>query len=267
METGTERLIASVDDGVGWIVFNNIEKHNAMTSDMLAGLAVACDHFAADPAVRVVVLRGAGEQAFISGADIGQLDTGEMGGPRAPSMEARTPSRPGLTTGLAAIEKPVLAMINGYCLGGGVAMAMGADIRICADDAHFGIPAARLGVGYPYDATAQLVALVGPGHAAEILYAGGRFDGKEAARIGLVNRSVPKDELEGTVRSLAIAIAGNAPLSHIAHKRAIRAAAIGGPPTDQAAISAAIAAAWLSNDFVEGRRAFLERRAAHFTGT
>ncbi len=91
METGTERLIASVDDGVGWIVFNNIEKHNAMTSDMLAGLAVACDHFAADPAVRVVVLRGAGEQAFISGADIGQLDSGEMGGPgpRASRPEPR----------------------------------------------------------------------------------------------------------------------------------------------------------------------------------
>jgi enoyl-CoA hydratase len=260
METGTERLIASVDDGVGWIVFNNTEKHNAMTSDMLAGLAVACDHFAKDPEVRTVVLRGAGEKAFISGADIGQLDSGEMGGSRPARGEA------GLTSGLAAIEKPILAMIHGYCLGGGVAMAMGADIRICADDAQFGIPAARLGVGYPYDSTAALVALVGPGHAAEILYAGSRFDGREAVRIGLANRSVPGEELEGTVRSLAAAIAGNAPLSHVAHKRAIRAAAIGGAPEDSTSIAAAIAAAWKSDDFVEGRKAFLERRAAHFTG-
>jgi enoyl-CoA hydratase len=275
METGTERLIASVDDGVGWIVFNNIEKHNAMTSDMLAGLTIACERFATDPAVRAVVLRGAGDKAFISGADIGQLDSGEMGsrggsgasgGAQAASRGAGGGRRPGLTSGLAAIEKPVLAMIHGYCLGGGVAMAMGADLRICADNAQFGIPAARLGVGYPYEATAQLVALVGPGHAAEILYAGARFDGREAVRIGLANRSVPADELENTVRALAIAMAGNAPLSHIAHKRAIRAAAIGGQPDDSASIDAAIAAAWQSADFAEGRKAFLERRTAHFTG-
>lgn len=262
METGTERLIASVDDGVGWIVFNNIDKHNAMTADMLSGLTVACERFATDPAVRAVVLRGAGDRAFISGADIGQLDSGAMGS-RGPS---RGDAGAGLTSGLAALEKPVLAMIHGYCLGGGVAMAMGADLRICADNAQFGIPAARLGVGYPYEATAQLVALVGPGHAAEILYAGARFDGREAVRIGLANRSVPADELENTVRALAVAMAGNAPLSHIAHKRAIRAAAIGGQPDDSASIDAAIAAAWQSADFVEGRKAFLERRTARFTG-
>jgi enoyl-CoA hydratase len=267
METGTERLIASVDDGVGWIVFNNTDKHNAMTSDMLAGFALACDRFAADPAVRVVVLRGAGDKAFISGADIGQLDSGEMGGQRGVSDDsAGGRAGRGLTTALTTMDKPVLAMIQGYCLGGGVAMALGADLRICSDDAQFGIPAARLGVGYPYEATAQLVALVGPGQAAEILFAGARIGAAEAARLGLVNRSVAKADLEETVRSLALLIAGNAPLSHVAHKRAIRAASIGGHPDDEAAIAAAIAAAWYSKDFVEGRRAFLERRPAQFTG-
>jgi enoyl-CoA hydratase len=270
METGTERLIASVDDGVGWIVFNNTEKHNAMNSEMLAGLAVACDHFATDPSVRAVVLRGAGEKAFMSGADIGQLDSGEMGGARRPGGNAGgaagADSGQGLTRGLTAMDKPVLAMIHGYCLGGGVAMALGADIRICADDAQFGIPAARLGVGYPYESTAQLVALVGPGQAAEILYGGARIGAEEAVRIGLVNRCVPKADLEDTVRDLAVLIAGNAPLSHVAHKRAIRAAAMGGRPANETAIAAAIAAAWQSKDFAEGRRAFLERRPAHFTG-
>jgi enoyl-CoA hydratase len=260
METGTERLIATVDDGVGWIEFNNTDKHNALTSDMVAALAVVCDHFAADPAVRVVVLRGAGDKAFISGADIGQLDSGEMGGSRPPQRDT------GLTSGLTNMDKPVLAMIQGYCLGGGVAVALGADIRICSDDAQFGIPAARLGVGYPYDATAQLVALVGPGHAAEILFSGARLDATEAVRIGLVNRCVAKADLEDTVRSLAVLIAGNAPLSHAAHKRAIRAAAVGGLPANEAAIADAIAAAWHSRDFAEGRRAFLERRPASFTG-
>jgi enoyl-CoA hydratase len=269
METGTERLIASVDDGVGWIVFNNTDKHNAMTSEMLAGLAIACDRFAGDPAVRAVVLRGAGDKAFMSGADIGQLDSGEMGSARA-GDGAAGPGGPdsgqGLTRRLTAMDKPVLAMIHGYCLGGGVAMALGADIRICSDDAQFGIPAARLGVGYPYDATAQLVALVGPGQAAEILYGGARIDAEEAVRIGLVNRRVPKADLEDTVRALAALIAANAPLSHVAHKRAIRAAAMGGRPANETAIAAAIAAAWQSTDFAEGRRAFLERRPAHFTG-
>jgi enoyl-CoA hydratase/carnithine racemase len=263
MDTGTERLIASVEDGVGWIVFNNTDKHNAMTAAMLAALAGVCEQFADDPAVRTVVLRGAGERAFISGADIGQLDTGELGGATAPPDDDAD-SR--VTAGLAAIEKPVLAMIHGYCLGGGVAMALAADIRICADDAQFGIPAARLGVGYPYEATARLVALVGPGHAAEILFGGARIDAAEATRIGLVNRCLPKPQLEGSVRSLALTIAGNAPLSHVAHKRAIRAAAIGGLPADRAAITAAIAAAWGSDDFSEGRRAFLNRRPARFTG-
>jgi enoyl-CoA hydratase/carnithine racemase len=263
MDTGTERLIASVEDGVGWIVFNNTDKHNAMTADMLDGLARACDGFGRDPAVRAVVLRGAGERAFISGADIGQLDSGELGraGPAGvENADARA------TGGLTAIEKPVLAMIHGYCLGGGMAMALAADIRLCADDAQFGIPAARLGVGYPYEATARLVALVGPGNAAEILFAGARLDGAEAARIGLANHCLPKGELEGAVRSLAMTIADNAPLSHVAHKRAIRAAAIGGPPGDRPAITAAITAAWQSDDFAEGRRAFLDRRPPRFVG-
>jgi enoyl-CoA hydratase/carnithine racemase len=263
MDTGTERMIAYVEDGVGWIVYNNPEKHNAMTADMLSAVPRICEAFAADPSVRVVVLRGAGDKAFISGADIAQLDSGDLGRP-APSADQM--ARNAGTTGLATIEKPVIAMIHGWCLGGGVMVALSADIRVCADDAQFGIPAAKLGVGYPYDATAQLVALVGPGQASEIMFSGRRIDAVEAERIGLVNRCVPKHELEQHVRSLAADIARNAPLSHVAHQRSIRAAARGAVPVEHAAIDDAIANAWRSDDCVEGRRSFLERRAPVFQG-
>jgi enoyl-CoA hydratase/carnithine racemase len=265
METGTDRMIAYIEDGVGWIVYNNLDKHNAMSADMLAAVPSICAAYAADPDVRVVVVRGAGERAFISGADIAQLDSGELGRPAVPT-QAQMAENAG-TTGLGALAKPVIAMIHGYCLGGGVMVALSADIRICADDAQFGIPAAKLGVGYPYDAITQLVALVGPGQAAEILYSGRRLDATEAARIGFVNRVVPKAELDATVRALAADIATNAPLSHLSHKLSIHAAARGGAPAERAAIDAAIAAAWASGDFVEGRRAFLERRAPQFSGS
>jgi enoyl-CoA hydratase len=259
MDTGTDRMLAHVEDGVGWIVYNNPDKHNAMSLDMLQAVTRICDAYASDPAVRVVVLRGAGERAFISGADIAQLDSGELSVPpgRAVADDAGSGA-------LAALDKPVIAMIHGWCLGGGVMVALGADIRICADDAVFGIPAAKLGVGYPYDATAALVALVGPGHAAEIMYGGRRLDAAEAERIGLVNRVVPKAELEPAVRALAAEIAANAPLSHVAHKRSIRAAVHA--TTDREPVRSAIAAAWASADASEGRRSFLERRPALFTG-
>jgi enoyl-CoA hydratase len=264
MDTGTERMIAYAEDGVGWIVYNNPEKHNAMTADMLAAVNDICTAYAEDPSVQVVVLRGAGEKAFISGADIKQLDSGEINAVAAPSA-ADMAANAG-TTRLATLEKPIIAMIHGWCLGGGIMVALAADIRICSDDAQFGIPAAKLGVGYPADTTAQLVALVGPGQASELMFSGRRIDAAEAARIGLVNRAVPKAELESQVRDLAAEIAANAPLSHVAHKRSIVAAARGSMVTDRAAIDTAISAAWRSDDCAEGRRSFLERRPPVFRG-
>jgi enoyl-CoA hydratase len=263
MDTGTERMIAYVEDGVGWIVYNNPEKHNAMTVDMIGAVGGICGAFAADPAVRVVVLRGAGEKAFISGADIAQLDSGDIGRPKPSAGQMADDAG---TTRLVTLEKPVIAMIHGWCLGGGIMVALSADIRICADDAQFGVPAAKLGVGYPYEATAQLVALVGPGHASEIMFSGRRLDAVDAERIGLVNRCVAKHELEPTVRALAADIANNAPLSHIAHKRSIMSAAQGSPAAVRPAIDDAIATAWRSDDCAEGRRSFLERRAPVFNG-
>ena len=258
METGSEQLRATAGDGIGTIVFDNPEKHNAMTGDMLAALGRVTHAFAEDPEVRVVVVRGAGDRAFVSGADINQLGSGEISTP-PPGGTPAPPRR------MLAVGKPVIALIHGYCIGGGVMVALAADIRVCADDAQFGIPAAKLGVGYPHEATTMLVALVGPGHAAEILFSGRRIDAAEALRIGLVNHVVARNGLEEFVHGLAREIADNAPLSHVAHQRSIHAA-VTGDPTERVGVDDAIAAAWASNDFREGATAFLERRPPHFEG-
>jgi enoyl-CoA hydratase/carnithine racemase len=271
VDTGCAQLHATVDaDGIGVIVFDNPAKHNAMTADMLAALGRVRRAFAADPAVRVVVVTGAGDRAFISGADIAQLGGGALPTPASAPAPAPAPDDPAGPDdpgpgGALDVGRPVLAMIRGYCIGGGLMIALAADVRICSGDASFAIPAAKLGVGYPHEATATLVALVGPGQAAEILYSGRRIDAREAERIGLVNRVVPADALEDTVFTLAREIAANAPLSHVAHQRSIRAA-VRGRPEDRAAGDAAVQAAWASADFREGAAAFLERRPPTFTG-
>jgi enoyl-CoA hydratase/carnithine racemase len=233
-----------------------------MTGDMLAALSRVRAAFAVDADVRVVVVRGVGDRAFISGADIAQLGSGQIA---TPPPSGSGPGGPPATRGAMATGKPVIAMIHGYCIGGGVMIALGADIRICSDDASFGIPAAKLGVGYPYEATATLVALVGPGQAAEILFTGRRLDAREAERIGLVNRVVAKDALEDAVFAMAREIAVNAPLSHVAHQRSIHAA-VSGRDDEQAEVDDAIAAAWASADFREGATAFMDRRTPEFEG-
>lgn len=265
MDTGCDQLHATVDDGIGLIVFDNPAKHNAMTGDMLAALGRVRLAFTADPDVRVVVVRGVGDRAFISGADIAQLGSGKMGTPPPSSAPAGTAAGPPATRGALAVGKPVIAMIHGYCIGGGLMIALGADVRICSDDASFGIPAAKLGVGYPYEATATLVALVGPGQASEILFTGRRIDAPEAARIGLVNRVVAKDALEDEVMTMARVIVVNAPLSHVAHQRSIHAA-VSGRDDEQADVDEAIATCWASDDFREGAASFMERRDPTFLG-
>ncbi len=264
MDTGSEQLRATVAGGVGTIVFDNPGKHNALTAGMFAAVSRVCAAFAADPGVRAVVLRGAGDRAFVSGADIGQLSGGALAHPTTEGNGDAT-ARGGMG-GLLDLDKPVIALIHGYCIGGGVMVALAADVRVCADDATFAVPAAKLGVGYPHEATARLVALVGPGQAAEILFGARRIDAAEAERIGLVNRVVPKAELDGWVADFASEVAANAPLSHVAHKRSIRAATAVLERAAGADVADAIAAAWRSEDFNEGAEAFFGRRTPEFRG-
>jgi enoyl-CoA hydratase/carnithine racemase len=225
---------------------------------MLSALPEVARALDAEPSVRVVVMRGAGERAFVSGGDIRQLDALD-----AVPQRADAPAR---ATGALPLSKPAIAMIHGFCLGGGLLYALAADLRIAAEDAVFGIPVTRLGVGYPYESVRALVAAVGPGAASEILLTGARFGAADALRMGLVQRVLPKAELEPHVRALAAQIAAGAPLSLRAARASIRRIAGDPGAPDEATCRRWIAECWASGDRAEGQRAFLEKRAPEFRG-
>ena len=255
------KMLSEVDAGVGLITFNQPEKRNAMSVDMWLGLGEILTAFAADDAVRVVVLTGAGHKAFVSGADISQFDTQRADGNAQVQYDRLTSAG---RAQLGTFPKPVIARIRGFCLGGGLGIAMQADLRLAAADSQFGIPAAKLGIGYGMEMVRKLVSLVGPAQARLLLYSGARIDGAEAARIGLVNRVVPDEELIETVLLLAREIAGNAPLSLRAAKLAVAAAV--DPAGDASAAEQAVLACFDSADYREGRAAFAEKRKPKFAG-
>jgi enoyl-CoA hydratase/carnithine racemase len=255
------KMLAEFDDGVGLITFNQPEKRNAMSVGMWEGLGHILDAFAEDPQVRVVVLTGAGVKAFVSGADISQFE--QHRSDASAQLDYNRLTSAGRAK-LAAFPKPVIARIRGFCLGGGLGIALEADLRIAARDSEFGIPAARLGIGYGYDLTAKLVSLVGPAHAKMLLFTGQRIDAKEAERIGLVNRVVDDADLSDTVVDLARTLADNAPLSLRTGKFAVGSVVDGGARREQ--VEAAVAACFDSKDYREGRTAFMEKRTPRFTG-
>jgi enoyl-CoA hydratase/carnithine racemase len=257
------KMLAEVEEGIGLITFNQPEKRNAMSVDMWYGLEAILDDFEPREDVRAVVLTGAGHHAFVSGADISQFD--KQRADASAQLEYDRLTSAGRAK-LAAFPKPVIARIRGFCLGGGLGIAMQADLRIAAIDSEFGIPAARLGIAYGFDMVRKLVSLVGPAHARTMLFTGARIDATEAQRIGLVNHVVKDEELSQTVYDLATAIAGNAPLSVRAAKLAVNEAVKSESERDVDAVSAAVAACFDSADYREGRTAFMEKRRPHFRG-
>ena len=261
MEFADGKILATIKHGVGTITFNQPEKRNAMSIPMWDGMAAALDAFEADPAVRCVVLEGAGGKAFVSGADISQFEKSRS--------DAEAQKEYGRLTGhgrekLTNFPKPVIAKIQGFCLGGGMGIAMSCDMRIVGEGSELGIPAARLGIAYGFDMVSALVSLVGPSNAHMILMSGDRFSAPEALRMGLINKLVPAEELDAAVGKLTAQLAINAPLSLLANKRTVRAVQERAP--DMAAIDAASAACFDSADYAEGRRAFMEKRKPVFTG-
>jgi enoyl-CoA hydratase/carnithine racemase len=263
MEFAEGRILAGIKDGVGRITFNQPEKRNAMSVAMWGGMADALDVFEKDGSVRCVVLTGAGDKAFVSGADISQFDKLRSD---ADAQREYSKQTAGGRLRLATYPKPVIAEIRGFCMGGGLGIAMSCDIRIAAEGSQFGIPAARLGIAYGFDMVRHLVALVGPANAHMILMTGERFDAQEAQRVGLINRVVPADALAAEVERLTATLAANAPLSLYANKRTVQAVLQDRADRDIAAINAAMAACFDSEDYKEGRRAFLEKRRPAFQG-
>jgi len=225
---------------------------------MLHQLVEVLEKSAADERIRVVALRGAGEEAFVSGADISAF-----GSPSGVETGPRPEDFLGAVTGL---DKPVIAVLRGWCLGAGVLLALAADLRIAGEDVRMGIPAARLGVAYPKLGIARIAALSSPAVAAEMLMTGDPYDALGALRAGLVNRVVPAGSVFDEAQTFAERVAGNAPLTLTASKRTIAAVL---DPSDIAAsekAEAAISACYRSDDFREGQRAFAEKRRADFTG-
>jgi enoyl-CoA hydratase len=258
------KMLASVADGVGTVTFNQPEKRNAMSMEMWAGLGEILQGFAADPAVRVVVLTGAGDLAFVSGADISQFE--QKRGDAAARVEYDRQTAFGREV-FENFAKPTIARIRGFCIGGGLAIAMNADLRIASDDSRFGIPAAKLGISYAYASVRRLVTLVGPAEARMLLYSADLIGATEARQIGLINRVVAVADLDATVAKLARTLAGNAPLSVASMKFTITEATRDEAAADRAAITASIAKCFDSADYREGRTAFREKRKPVFSGT
>ncbi len=259
IELAEGRLIASAEDAVGWITFNQPERLNAVRLDMWRALPQAVAFLEQRSPVRAIIIRGAGERAFISGADIAEFDALRCD---AATNSLFTAAVSGATGALAASRLPIIAMINGFCIGGGIVIASACDIRICSAGSRFGVPAGRLGLGYELDNFRRLFALVGA-TATEMLLTARHFSDEEMKAAGFINRIAPAADLPTLVREYADMCARNAPLSLAAAKASARfAMGMAGEALAQAQIDACFDSA----DYKEGRRAFHEKREPRFEG-
>ena len=260
----TEKLLLQKDGPIGWIIFNQPEKRNAVSQEMWQAMPEYVADLSADDAIRVVILRGAGEQAFVAGADISQFKDRRRNA--ADEEEYRRISGAGQQS-LANLRKPLLAMIHGFCIGGGVSIAITCDIRIAADDARFGIPAARLGLGYHYHGMEKLMSLIGPAHTKELFFtARTDFSAPDALRMGLVNQVVPKADLERFTRDYAMMMSRNAPLTLRSAKASVDQLVRPEERRDYAMLDRLIKDCFDSQDYQEGVKAFSEKRRPQFQG-
>ena len=259
----TSKMLMEKDGPVGRIIFNNPARHNAVSLEMWQAVAQIMEDFDADDAIRVIVVTGAGGKAFVSGADISEFKE-----KRANEEAAAAYSRISEAARVRLQEtlKPTIAMIRGYCIGGGLATALNCDIRIAAEGSRFGIPAAKLGLGYAYEGISKLIGVVGPAYAREIFYTARQFNAEEALQMGLINRLVPADELEAYVQNYCNTIAANAPLTIRAAKTITREVLKNESERDMALCKRVVDACFASADYTVGRTAFMEKRRPVFKG-
>ena len=260
--SATPDLKLEIEGPIAWIVASNPERMNAFTARMWGKIPAHVRAADEDPAVRVIILRGEGARAFSAGADISEFETARSGASAGDYDRLNHEA----FSALLAAKKPVIAMIHGFCLGGGLGIAACADVRLADPKAQFAIPAAKLGLGYNPRWVPPLLALAAPAFIKEMLFTGRRFKVAEALAMGLVNTVVTTDALEGTTRALAADIAANAPLTVRAAKRTIDELTRNPQTPDLAALDAAVAACFESEDYAEGRLAFKEKRKPRFKG-
>jgi enoyl-CoA hydratase/carnithine racemase len=245
------------------MIFNNPERHNAVSLEMWDSVSRILDDFAADPTINVVVITGAGGKAFVSGADISKFGA-ERSSKEGVAKYNQTVER--AYARLYDFPKPTIAMIRGYCIGGGLGLAISCDLRICSDNSRFALPAAKLSLGYGYPGLKRFVDLVGPAFTKEIFYTARQFSAAEAQAMGLVNRVLPEAELETYVKNYADSIGDNAPLTIKAVKTITTEILKEESKRDMARCSAAVQACFDSEDYVEGREAFMQKRKPVFKG-
>jgi enoyl-CoA hydratase/carnithine racemase len=262
--TQTDKMLARKEGGVGMVIFNNPERHNAVSLEMWEATKRILDGFATDDQVRVVVLSGSGGKAFVSGADISKFATERA---TVEAQRAYNLKSDAAYSSIADFPKPTIAMIKGYCLGGGLGLATCCDLRFCSDNSRFAVPAAKLGVGYGHKGLKRLMDIVGPAYAKEIFYTARQFDASEALSMGLVNRVMPAAELEPYVKSITDMICANAPLTIQAVKFTVGEILKDESKRDLARSAALVEQCFASRDYTEGRTAFMEKRKPVFTGT
>jgi enoyl-CoA hydratase/carnithine racemase len=264
LEFGTDKMRAVKEAGVGTMIFNNPEKLNAVSLEMWRAAEIILEDFAGDPAIRVVVLTGAGGKSFVSGADISKFGDERAKEEAVQRYNAQTER---LYSLLSNFPKPTIAMIRGYCIGGGLGLAAACDLRICSEASRFALPAAKLGLGYGYNALRRLSSVVGLAFTREILFTARQFSAAEAQTMGLVNRVAPDAEVERLTRDYADTIAGNAPLTVSAAKFILDQLAKDPAERDLAECDRRVKACFASRDYIEGRQAFVEKRKPVFTGS
>lgn len=257
-KTGCDILRASVQNRIATITIDNIKRHNIMTLAAWQALPGVIDHLSDQKDVRAIIIRGAGDRAFVAGADISEFDTAFSG------ADGLGYDRATVAAFLAVrhAKLPTIAAIRGFCIGGGLALALSCDIRLCSEDSKFSIPAARLGLAYPDAAVHRLKEVVGDAHARDILLTAARFDAAHAAKIGIATRVYPTDEFETGVQSYTRMLLDNAPLS----MRAAKITLDEGPTGDQDKIKSAAIHCLESEDYEEGKAAFAQGRTPLFNG-
>lgn len=264
IETSTDRLLAHIEGNTGHLIFNNPPRHNALSLEMWSGIADVIEQFEASPDIRAVVMSGAGGKAFVSGADISEFNK-----VRNNAAQEQTYGQASARGGhaLRTMTKPLVAKVTGYCIGGGLATALNADVRFATPDSTFGIPAAKLGLGYDYEGLAKLSRICGPARARDILFSARFLDAQEAYDAGIVQFIVERDQIDEEVKAYCERIARNAPLTIKAAKAAVNAYETGGQEEDIRAIRSLIKECFDSKDYKEGRQAFAEKRRPNFTGS
>jgi enoyl-CoA hydratase/carnithine racemase len=256
-------IVGRKEGPVGRLIFDNQKKRNAVSLDMARRVPEVLADFDADPTIRVIAVSGAGTESFVSGMDISEFESRRSNAEQAAEYAAISGA---MYRAVRSAEKPTVALIRGFCVGGGVAIACACDLRMCSDDSHFAVPAARLGIAYREDYTRWLVEAVGPAYAKEILISARRYTAVEAGAMHLVHAAIPAADFDAAAAKYLARIADNAPLSMKAGKFAVNAIAGGWDGASRERAARLAEACIESEDYTEGRRAFVEKRKPNFTG-